>query len=320
MSSHKHSSSVRHKHSLSFMKTRQGRHSSYRGCASQRLMSSTVPKHGAKTHYSKKTLGALALMVMIPTATVGVYSVSPQSFNEAFSVARAVERADKNGSSVSTQTLERNLSSSTTSRSYERTSIGGSWSLEGSLNHIDSSQVTDYTQDYKDYTASVSKLQSTFASQSNVVQGSQADTSTLTARDVRAINTYEYAGHENSGYVVNHATGDNGNAYEFSQCTWWAYLRRKQLGYPVSSHMGNGMDWAKSARALGYWVDNTPHVGDVVVFQPNQEGADSTYGHVAIVENVSGDTIVISESGSGLNGKVVTRTIHNASRFDYIHY
>lgn len=44
------------------------------------------------------------------------------------------------------------------------------------------------------------------------------------------------------GFDPNHVTGDVGNAYAFSQCTWWAYVRRHQLGLPVGSHMGNGAD------------------------------------------------------------------------------
>lgn len=117
-----------------------------------------------------------------------------------------------------------------------------------------------------------------------------------------------------------HATGDSGNAYPFSQCTWWAYTRRHQLGLPVGSYFGNGGQWANSARALGYSVDNTPQVGDVMVFLPGQEGADPVYGHVAIVEKINADgSVVTSESGAVMNGKTYTRTISNPSRFQFIH-
>ncbi len=76
------------------------------------------------------------------------------------------------------------------------------------------------------------------------------------------------AGKLPEGFNPNHATGDSGLAYAFSQCTWWAYLRRHQLGLPVGSYFGNGQDWANSARVHGYWVDNTPrHKGDVMVFR-----------------------------------------------------
>ena len=125
-----------------------------------------------------------------------------------------------------------------------------------------------------------------------------------------------------AGFNPNHVTGDAGNAYEFSQCTWWAYVRRHQLGLPVGSHMGNAKDWSGSARSLGYWVDNTPrNVGDIVVFQAGQEGSDSTYGHVAIVEKINPDgSIVTSECSANMNGKTYSRTLSNVHALNYIHY
>ena len=125
-----------------------------------------------------------------------------------------------------------------------------------------------------------------------------------------------------SGFNPNHATGDSGNAYEEGQCTWWAYVRRQQLGLPVGSHFGNGNMWASSARALGYWVDNTPrHVGDIVVFASGQEGASSIYGHVAIVEKINDDgSITISECNISGKSGTSTRTLSNVSSLEYIHY
>ena len=58
------------------------------------------------------------------------------------------------------------------------------------------------------------------------------------------------------GFDPDHADGDTGNAYSFSQCTWWAYKRRHELNLPAGSHMGDGAMWADSARKLGYWVDH----------------------------------------------------------------
>ena len=85
-----------------------------------------------------------------------------------------------------------------------------------------------------------------------------------------------------ANFNPNHATGDVGNAYEFSQCTWWRTCVAISSACPFGSYFGNGQDWANSARAHGYWVDNTPrHKGDVMVFRAGQEGASSVYGHVA---------------------------------------
>nr|WP_161788280.1 CHAP domain-containing protein [Bifidobacterium actinocoloniiforme] len=125
-----------------------------------------------------------------------------------------------------------------------------------------------------------------------------------------------------ANFNPNHSTGDAGNVYEFSQCTWWAYVRRHQLGLPVGSHMGNGCQWAASARALGYWVDNTPrNVGDVIVFNAGQEGTDPTYGHVGIVESINPDgSITTSECGVSLGGKTYSHTYKNVHDFQFVHY
>ncbi|WP_242668236.1 CHAP domain-containing protein [Bifidobacterium longum] len=124
-----------------------------------------------------------------------------------------------------------------------------------------------------------------------------------------------------AGFNPDHATGDTGNAYAYGQCTWWAYVRRTQLGLPVGSHLGDGGMWADSAKALGYWVDDTPRQGDVIVFSPAQ--VNNAWGHVAIVEKVNGDdSIEISEAN--VNGQVgpFRRTIEakQTHEYQYIHY
>lgn len=133
-----------------------------------------------------------------------------------------------------------------------------------------------------------------------------------------------YKASEPTGFDPDHATGDSGNAYSFSQCTWWTYVRRHQLGLPAGSYMGDGRMWADTARRLGYWVDNEPMVGDVIVFQPGQAGADGYYGHVGVVENViesEGEKYVVtSESSAEYNGSHFSRILPNPESYEYIHY
>ncbi|WP_346427462.1 CHAP domain-containing protein [Bifidobacterium sp. SO4] len=89
-------------------------------------------------------------------------------------------------------------------------------------------------------------------------------------------------------------------SYERWQCTWWAAARREQIGKPVDPWMGDGHMWSGSAQRFGYPMDKSPRPGDVMVFQKGVLGADPTYGHVAVVEEVREDgSIVISESGVG---------------------
>lgn len=146
---------------------------------------------------------------------------------------------------------------------------------------------------------------------------------TLTADVVKELNK-QYEGREPEGWDPNHATGDEGNAYSFSQCTWWAYKRRHELGLPAGSHMGDGRMWTGTGKSLGYWVDNTPHIGDAMSFPAGSMGSDPYYGHVAIVENVfeyEGKTYIkTSESGASYDGGHFSRIIGNPERFEYMHY
>jgi len=104
-----------------------------------------------------------------------------------------------------------------------------------------------------------------------------------------------------------------GGTYAWGQCTWWAAIRRAQIGRPVAGRLGNGGDWGDNAKAYGYQVSGSPRPGDAVSFAPGALGADRTYGHVAVVESVHGDGgILISEANAKGVGIVSTREISAA--------
>lgn len=97
--------------------------------------------------------------------------------------------------------------------------------------------------------------------------------------------------------------------YEQWQCTWWAASRRQHIGRDVDGYMGDGWMWRDSATRHGYLVGKDAKPGDVMVFQKGVLGADATYGHVAIVEEVNADgSIIISESSAAWR-EVRLRTI-----------
>lgn len=101
-----------------------------------------------------------------------------------------------------------------------------------------------------------------------------------------------------------------GSTYAWGQCTWWAAIRRAQIGRPVDPYMGNGGDWASTAVGLGYTVSASPSPGDVACFGRGTLGADADYGHVAVVEEVRDDgSILISEANAQGVGVVSLRTI-----------
>ncbi|HFH9684177.1 immunogenic secreted protein [Streptococcus pyogenes] len=106
--------------------------------------------------------------------------------------------------------------------------------------------------------------------------------------------------------------------YSFGQCTWYAYNRVKELGYQVDRYMGNGGDWQ---RKPGFVTTHKPKVGYVVSFAPGQAGADATYGHVAVVEQIKEDgSILISESNVMGLGTISYRTFtaDQASLLTYV--
>lgn len=115
------------------------------------------------------------------------------------------------------------------------------------------------------------------------------------------------------------SNGDYGNAYAAGQCTWWAYNRRKQMGIGTPSYLGNGGDWWRTAPSYGLRVDHTPQVGAAISFLPGQAGASIPYGHVAVVEQVLGDTIVISEANVAGPYVITSRTLSGAGQFWYVH-
>ena len=114
--------------------------------------------------------------------------------------------------------------------------------------------------------------------------------------------------------------GDYGNAYAAGQCTYWAYERRRQMGIGTPSYLGNGGDWWRSAPSYGLRVDHNPQVGAALSFLPGQDGADGTWGHVAVVEAVYGDgTFQISEMNVGGLWMMNYRTLTNLGQYWFVH-
>lgn len=91
---------------------------------------------------------------------------------------------------------------------------------------------------------------------------------------------------------------NTGNQYPEGQCTWYAWERRLEINRPIphfEGDAGNAMNWATSAKNVGFRVDHVPQVGDVAVFPPNshlinESGQSELFagalGHVAFVEEV----------------------------------
>ena len=98
------------------------------------------------------------------------------------------------------------------------------------------------------------------------------------------------------------------NDFPYGQCTWWANQRYDQIhGFFVPWRVqANAWQWTMRAYQFGWRVSQAPEVGDIMVLQPNVQGA-SAIGHVAVVEQVLGNGHVIASSMNwGSNPRAVT--------------
>lgn len=115
---------------------------------------------------------------------------------------------------------------------------------------------------------------------------------------------------------------NSSGSYPVGQCTWYAYNRVAQLGKKVDDFMGNGGEWGRKGRSLGYKVTQTPTAGYLISFSPGTAGSDPRYGHVAFVEAVTSDGILISEGnvvgGTTISYRVINNELAKSNLVSYI--
>ena len=111
-------------------------------------------------------------------------------------------------------------------------------------------------------------------------------------------------------------------SYPVGQCTWYAFNRVNQLGKTVDDYMGNGGQWATKGKALGYEVSQKPKAGWLISFKPGTAGSDPRYGHVAFVEVVRPEGILISEGnvygGTVISYRVIETSLATSDQVSYI--
>jgi surface antigen len=117
------------------------------------------------------------------------------------------------------------------------------------------------------------------------------------------------------GSSFNATYGSNG--YDYGYCTWWAALRRQQMGKPLPSNLGNASTWKVYAQLAGFSVSNKPQPGAVIWYPPHDY-----YGHVGFVESVGDDgTVNTSEMNVVGWNRVSYRTLspEEAAQYSYIY-
>ena len=94
-----------------------------------------------------------------------------------------------------------------------------------------------------------------------------------------------------------------GHRFPYGYCTWYVAQKR------YVPWGGNAGAWLYNARSQGYRTGRSPSVGAIVVTTDS-----AYYGHVALVESVSGGSITVSEMNFNAWGKVDRRSISASSR------
>jgi surface antigen len=107
--------------------------------------------------------------------------------------------------------------------------------------------------------------------------------------------------------IVNNGSG---HIFPWGYCTWYVATR---------THVpwgGNAKNWLANSKSYGAIVSNDPASGSIVVTTDN-----ARYGHVAYVEKVEDDRILVSEMNYEKFGKVNQRWISRSSKSirGYIH-
>lgn len=137
----------------------------------------------------------------------------------------------------------------------------------------------------------------------------KTETSTPTSSSVT--DRRQYATSTGEGVATDISTGwkklegkaGSGHRFPYGYCTWYVAQKR------YVPWGGNAGTWLYNAKALGYKTGKSPTVGSIVVTTDS-----AYYGHVALVESVSGSSITVSEMNYKGWGKVNKRVIPINSR------
>jgi LysM repeat protein len=95
--------------------------------------------------------------------------------------------------------------------------------------------------------------------------------------------------------------GGSGHRFPYGYCTWYVAQKR------YVPWGGNASSWLANAKASGKATGSTPRPGAIVVTR------ESRWGHVALVEKVSGSSFTVSEMNYVGFGKRSTRTLSTGS-------
>ncbi len=104
-----------------------------------------------------------------------------------------------------------------------------------------------------------------------------------------------------------------GNGYDYGWCTWHAANRRREIGRPLPTNLGNAITWYSLAQRGGVPTGTVPQAG-AALWHANIGGL----GHVAFVESVNPDgSFLVSDMNYPTWGVVTYRTVPASDLSNY---
>jgi surface antigen len=102
-------------------------------------------------------------------------------------------------------------------------------------------------------------------------------------------------------------------------CVFYALDRFHQVTGVYPKAFGDARYLATGAAASGWATGSTPRINSLAVFQPGQNGAGAPTGHVAWVEQVSGNQIYVAEMNAPTAYVVTRRWLTPVSGVRYVY-
>ncbi len=139
-----------------------------------------------------------------------------------------------------------------------------------------------------------------------IIPGGQKEESaqrrtTAPSTDNSKIASRNYEPFESVGKKLSGKAG-TGHRFPYGYCTWYVAQKR------YVPWGGNAGAWLFNAKSMGYATGKKPKTGAIMVT------SESRWGHVALVEKVSGSKITVSEMNYAGWAKRSTRTLDAGSR------
>lgn len=117
--------------------------------------------------------------------------------------------------------------------------------------------------------------------------------------------SYDYYGASSGFAWGGNSPVYNSNGYDYGWCTWHVANRRREIGRPIPSNLGNAISWYSVARNNGLAVGSEPAAG-AVLYHARLGGL----GHVAFVESINEDgSLRVSDMNYPSWGRVTYRTV-----------